>query len=188
MTRPDFDALRAERNASVGDQNARAVDDESPSFQAGFDLGRGESEFIVGLIRDPKCVRCGARNAQEAEAMCRPSDDSCPGSEWPLERLWALATPPAAQADSVPMPQNEDDAAAMAVLGESWLRHNAPHRLKTAAQAGDGVVGWRENFGMAYAAFCSTKQINERGVILNIREALLAFSDALARTQENGHD
>jgi hypothetical protein len=25
--------------------------------------------------------------------MCKPSDDSCPGVEWPLERIWQLAAP-----------------------------------------------------------------------------------------------
>lgn len=31
---------------------------------------------------------------------------------------------------SIPMPKNEDQAAGMALVGESWLRANAPHRLK----------------------------------------------------------
>lgn len=36
----------------------------------------------------------------------------------------------AQQADSVPMPQNEDQAFAMQAIGYAWLRDNAPHRLK----------------------------------------------------------
>ena len=31
----------------------------------------------------------------------------------------------------VPMPKSADEAAAMALVGEFWLRHNAPDRLKT---------------------------------------------------------
>lgn len=33
---------------------------------------------------------------------------------------------------TVPMPTNEDEAAGMALVGEAWLRANAPHRLKHA--------------------------------------------------------
>lgn len=47
---------------------------------------------------------------------------------------------------SVPMPQNEDEAALMALLGELWLREHAPHRLKRAEQRGE-VVGWLTDQG-----------------------------------------
>lgn len=40
-----------------------------------------------------------------------------------------------AQGDSVPMPQNADQAALMALIGEAWLRNNAPERLKPPAPA-----------------------------------------------------
>jgi len=30
----------------------------------------------------------------------------------------------------VQMPTNEDEAAGMVLIGEAWLRYNAPHRLK----------------------------------------------------------
>jgi hypothetical protein len=39
----------------------------------------------------------------------------------------------AAPADSVPMPQNADQAAGMAMVGIAWLKANAPDRLKSAA-------------------------------------------------------
>ena len=40
------------------------------------------------------CRRCKARSAEEAETKCRPQEDEsgerwCPGTEWPLEQLWA---------------------------------------------------------------------------------------------------
>lgn len=36
---------------------------------------------------------------------------------------------------SVPVPKNEDQAALMALIGENWLRENAPHRLRTPPQS-----------------------------------------------------
>lgn len=49
-----------------------------------------------------------------------------------------MAQPEAKPGDRVPMPQNEDQAALMCLIGESWLRHNSPHRLRPEAK-GEGV-------------------------------------------------
>lgn len=38
-----------------------------------------------------------------------------------------------AQRAEVPMPTNEDQAAAMSLVGEAWLREHAPHRLRAGA-------------------------------------------------------
>lgn len=35
--------------------------------------------------------------------------------------------------ECVPLPKSEDQAALMALLGEKWLRDNAPHRLRSSA-------------------------------------------------------
>ena len=35
------------------------------------------------------CPRCGAGNETEAEGLCKPDGDSCPGTEWPLAKLWS---------------------------------------------------------------------------------------------------
>jgi hypothetical protein len=69
---------------------AEDVDTESASFKEGMKLGRSESDFLCGMIENPQCQTCGARNAKEAETMCRPSCDGCPGTGWPLEKLWSL--------------------------------------------------------------------------------------------------
>lgn len=37
---------------------------------------------------------------------------------------------------TIPMPTNADEAVAMVLLGESWLRHNAPERLKQPSEGG----------------------------------------------------
>jgi hypothetical protein len=38
-----------------------------------------------------------------------------------------------ASTDAVPMPQNEDQAAGMVLIGVAWLQEHAPHRLKPGA-------------------------------------------------------
>lgn len=75
------------------------ADSVSAGFAEGLAVGRAQSEYLCGLLNDPKCERCGARNPLEAETLCKPSDDSCPGVEWPLQRIWELAAPaPAGEA------------------------------------------------------------------------------------------
>lgn len=52
------------------------------------------------------------------------------------ELCYVLATMPlygVRSIDTVPIPQNEDQAAAMAIVGHAWLKENAPHRLKANA-------------------------------------------------------
>ena len=73
-----------------------APNPESADFKAGMALGRAESEFLAAAIKNPACVLCGATCEKDAETKCRPSGDSCPGTEWPLANLWALAQQPAA--------------------------------------------------------------------------------------------
>jgi hypothetical protein len=80
------------------------IDPNSASFREGFSVGRAESEFMCGLLKDPKCHSCGARNAKEAESMCRPDGDSCPGTEWPLSNIWALTTPASAEPGEEELP------------------------------------------------------------------------------------
>ena len=48
-----------------------------------------------------------------------------PARTWPRE--------PEPSADTVPMPQNSDQAAAMVLLGVAWLREHAPERLTSEA-------------------------------------------------------
>ena len=73
-----------------------APNPESADFKSGMALGRAESEFLAAAIKNPACGLCGATCAKDAEAKCRPGGDSCPGVEWPLANLWALAQQPAA--------------------------------------------------------------------------------------------
>lgn len=40
-----------------------------------------------------------------------------------------------ARSDFVPMPENENQAAGFALVGEAWLREHAPHRLKATQPA-----------------------------------------------------
>ena len=49
---------------------------------------------------------------------------------WKARAALANVQPKGMDGDTVPMPQNADQAAAMALLGERWLRDNAPERLK----------------------------------------------------------
>lgn len=52
------------------------------------------------------------------------------------DQLRQESTPPAPYpADRVPMPTNSDQAAAMSLLGEAWLRANAPERLRATPPA-----------------------------------------------------
>lgn len=69
-----------------------------------------------------------------------------------------LSAAPAAQpVGDMPMPTNEDQAAAMQMLGQAWLEQHAPHRLKAAQPTGDvmalldqikGALGHPDNVAM----------------------------------------
>lgn len=70
------------------------IDTESADFKEGFAVGRAESEHLCEMIKNPTCHRCGATSAKDAETKCRPGGmggDECPGTEWPLSKLWASA-------------------------------------------------------------------------------------------------
>lgn len=55
----------------------------------------------------------------------------------------ALAEQPA-PSDTIPMPQNADQAVGMMLLAERWLRDNAPDRLKQPEQSAEPVaIGFR---------------------------------------------
>lgn len=70
--------------------------------------------------------------------------DTCFRDVWDAACAWLAAQQPAPHADDlsecVPVPKNADQAAMMCLLGESWLRDNAPERLKSAPQG--ELVGW----------------------------------------------
>ncbi len=55
--------------------------------------------------------------------------------------LRALAAAPVAGV--VPMPQNADEAAGMAMLGEAWLRANAPDRLRAPVGQAEDAARWQ---------------------------------------------
>lgn len=52
-----------------------------------------------------------------------------------IEGFALAAQPQPAPAGSIPVPRNADEAAGMALIGEAWLRHNAPERLRQPAPA-----------------------------------------------------
>jgi hypothetical protein len=53
------------------------------------------------------------------------------------------AAPVGYPADEVPMPQNAEQAAGMALLGEAWLRAHAPERLRTPVGQAEDAARWR---------------------------------------------
>lgn len=80
--------------------------------------------------------------AKTREALERLADLCESSGMWPHTVSFAreaLAEQPAQglraeqSAPSVPMPQNADHAAMMALIGEAWLREHAPERLKQPA-------------------------------------------------------
>lgn len=60
-----------------------------------------------------------------------------------IEELLKLYTHQQPQGDTVPMPQNADQAQMMANLGISWLEANAPERLKQPQVQGELVADLR---------------------------------------------
>lgn len=82
--------------------------------------------------------------------------------------LAALRSMPAEPANSVKMPTGEDEAALMVLTGVSWLKYNAPHRLKQpdlatphteAVRMSEAEIDaitkaqWGEQIGAMYAAY-----------------------------------
>lgn len=109
------DALNAQAAPPAAAVSAEpAPNPESADFKAGMVIGRAESEFLAGAIKNPACGLCGATCEKDAEAKCRPGGDSCPGTEWPLANLWALQAPPSA----VPGGYNEDEIADACMMAE----------------------------------------------------------------------
>lgn len=74
---------------------------------------------------------------------------------WAIEVAQEIDRLAAAQLGTVPMPNNADQAAAMALIGERWLRDNAPERLRANVQpkgTGDAEVArLRELAATCYA-------------------------------------
>lgn len=66
-------------------------------------------------------------------------DDTGEGNADRIEQLDGivrkLATTGQASSDFVPMPENEDQAAGFALVGEAWLRQHTPHRLRATQPA-----------------------------------------------------
>ncbi len=88
-------------SAAPAAQGADVIDPESPNFKEGLSVGMSCERMLVAKIKNPTCDRCGACSAEDALDKCSPSDDSCPGSEFPLSQLWGMskAAAPAVVAD-----------------------------------------------------------------------------------------
>lgn len=83
--------------AALANQQEGDINPSGPSFQAGYDTGHSEFQWLAGLVNNPVCERCGATSDADAETKCRPTDCSCPGTEFPLAQLWAIQRPQANQ-------------------------------------------------------------------------------------------
>lgn len=79
--------------AALANQREGDINPSGPSFQAGYDTGHSEFQWLAGLVNNPVCERCGATSDADAETKCRPTDCSCPGTEFPLAQLWSLQRP-----------------------------------------------------------------------------------------------
>ena len=144
---------------------------------------------------DGMCNKCGRDHAVKAEPV---ADRMCLTCRQPasLHRGFTCppyeeAAPPARDASSVPMPQNADQAAAMASIGIAWLRDNAPERLKPEARDAEDT-GWRPGQDLTalrakYASAVRTLQDiaktpyswEKRPLILAARDTLIQLGEPI---------
>lgn len=92
------------------------------------------ADLLQELVDVPEVEPVGYTNEIELfYVKTAEKKDPC-GAFWRLsdeDAVIALYTaPPAPSAYCIQIPQSEDQAAAMAIIGEAWLRENAPHGLK----------------------------------------------------------
>ena len=82
--------VRADLAAHLSRGVVDEIDPNSRNFIKGMEVGRAELAIVRRAIDSRQCDECGARSPEEAQTMCRPDGDSCPGTEWPLADLWGL--------------------------------------------------------------------------------------------------
>lgn len=70
---------------------ADSLDPDSPNFKEGLAVGMSCEQALADKIRNPVCDWCGACSEQDAASKCSPDGDSCPGTDFPLSRLWELS-------------------------------------------------------------------------------------------------
>lgn len=93
-----------------------------------------------------------AAEALDAEACAAIAAELADPAGGEIVQLAAELACEALPEGHIPMPRNADEAVAMWLLGERWVRDNAPERLRPAAPASGGMeaVGWVGDISLEY--------------------------------------
>lgn len=110
-------------------------------FCGGTDISVTEGETFRWV--NATCAECGAQSGEVRVAVrgVLPSDQWRAKCDAHAFKAWNTRAPVAVQEEAreVALPQNEDQAALMALLGTNWLMQHAPHRLRPPREAGAAV-------------------------------------------------